>query len=282
MNLTATQVQDLQLHILMFNDMPKEEWVRKLDTVEKLKMSISIPESAMLPQEYRGAVKTRIKLLEEGANVEEPVQSHRPVDVSMSNRTFVKPQVQQEEQVIERPDFIHTNKGIFKSLDRLAKNLKKLYPTSSNIDLIFKDVLKQMGLSKKVTFLSEPFYTNFIHFAKRKLDDEQIEMLGGEVRESTHQNLCTETMLTETSQECQLSEVVLDEPEKESDKEETESQATGTKTDPVEQFPYEVSDVDGEGPNVTFKNFKDAQGYQKEWNAGLDKDEPKLKARKRK
>jgi hypothetical protein len=84
---------------------------------------------------------------------------------------------------IIRPDVIMTDSGKFGSLPALVINLGKLFPLSSEEDIVecIYSVKQRMSLSQEITYLSMPVYTEVIIKAKKLLDDDVIRLLGGEV-----------------------------------------------------------------------------------------------------
>ena len=315
MALTTNQCQDIALRVLQFNDMPPDKWLSGFKTLEELQEARRRPEISSLVQaggvnRANDAAKALDETIERASRVDDEIS---PEVADKIVQAFVKdpapsfqtvaPVYKAQRKTPVHPDVIYTDKGVFKSLSTLKTNLGALYPLANDIDAVFKKVLDSIGLSVKVTFLGEPNFTNFIRAAKKLLDDSQIEALGGEVLDGPeHKGLCNEIHLhpDQSAQECilmadrmkvndldVLEQIVEslddnDQQKKDSQQEEVPETTTGTKTSDISQFPYEVVDSDGQGPNITFKVFKDAQTYQKDWNSGLDKDEPKVKAKKRK
>jgi hypothetical protein len=290
--LNEKQVQEVCLHCTKFNDMATEKWLSAFKTEELLEVALTgggrfyieqlssngeesmrnLAMSALKRQ--KGILDGTIIITDESSPKTTPPEFITASDVVHSSG----PQVSTNPPLFTNPLIFLTEKGKFKSLGVLKSNLEKLYPFISTMGQIMEGVLTEgFELPQGVDYLGEPTYTRFIRAMKSELDDLQIEALGGEV---------------EGQKDTEPSDPPFEEEQPKGTSGAVEEAITVGVRDvrdvtifdlyPEYLYPYELVDSNEQSPPQKFKTFKEAQKEQKLYNATLNKDDPKLKAKKRK
>ena len=309
MALSAKKQQEVALQVTQFNDMKPEKWMSYFKTQEEIEYAYVcgyVDATPKLGDKIRKALATRKDYLinGQGSSAEEvypdmvvtavPVETQRPLQ-------NINTQMITGRARYTRPDVIITEEGKFKSLEVLKGNLHSKYPSTeeSLMTATFVLVCSTLDLPSNVNYLGEPMFTNFIKIALKRLDNLEILALGGEMDED-QQNLndfhMSETTSVDTPVKGQLDNFVkypegkgyikVEEAANDSDidkleiHDDKEGQSEKVTEDEKKEPTHYVEDKDGQGPPNKFYSHKEARAWCKEFNAGLEKNDPKLVPRK--
>lgn len=177
MTISKIREGQLGLHIISFNDIPREEWLSKIRNQEEQDYIINDPLNflARIPEH-------RVELLDivasnrwEASTVSPQVEPHLVYAVDTPTNSY-----KGTPSGFVRPEVVITDKGSFSSLQVLTQNLKAIFPLSQNVSAVISATKQSMGLQQEITYLSMPVYTRFIIIAKKLLDDDLVRSLGGD------------------------------------------------------------------------------------------------------
>lgn len=196
MSVSQLRQGELGLHIVSFNDMSREDFIKGIRDQEEIDFILEdkLQFMARVP-ELRGEILQTLEAASEAIaspfltnkleqTAPAPAASVNEHEAGYGIRANGRSQEMRlavpEPTGFTRPDVIITDTGKFNSLNVLKRNLSALFPLAQDVDGVFDAVKLSMGLDTEISYLSMPVYTKFIIAAKKALDDDLVRSLGGD------------------------------------------------------------------------------------------------------